>query len=52
MLDQLSQIAAVDQPRDWDEISLTGTLGSCAHIAYHLGAIRQIVGVVGASGDE
>ena len=30
------------QPRDVDEIELNGMIGSIAHLAYHLGAIRQI----------
>jgi hypothetical protein len=29
-------------PRDVAEIELTGMVGSIAHLAYHLGAIRQI----------
>jgi hypothetical protein len=29
-------------PRDVDEVELTGLLGSVAHLAYHVGAIRQI----------
>jgi hypothetical protein len=29
-------------PREVTEIELTGTAGSIAHLAYHLGAIRQI----------
>jgi hypothetical protein len=29
-------------PRDVDGVELQGVLGSVAHIAYHLGAIRQI----------
>lgn len=33
---------AVGTPRDWDEVSLTGTLASIVHLAYHLGAIRQL----------
>ena len=28
--------------RDWDPIVLSGTIGSVAHLAYHLGAIRQL----------
>lgn len=35
-------LAAVRQPRDVDEIELNGMIGSIAHLAYHLGAIRQI----------
>jgi hypothetical protein len=37
-----SWIAALEEPREWDEISFTGALASAAHIAYHLGAIRQL----------
>ena len=32
----------VREPRDVDEIELNGMIGSIAHLAYHLGAIRQI----------
>jgi hypothetical protein len=35
-------LAALRQPRDVDEIGLNGMIGSIAHLAYHLGAIRQI----------
>jgi hypothetical protein len=34
------------RPRDWDEVSAAGAISSVAHTAYHLGAIRQILGVV------
>jgi len=30
------------QPRGMDEVELNGVLGSIVHMAYHLGAIRQI----------
>ena len=29
-------------PRDVDEAELNGMVGSIAHLAYHVGAIRQI----------
>lgn len=32
----------VRQPREVNEIELNGMIGSIAHLAYHLGAIRQI----------
>ncbi len=35
-------LATVRLPRDVDEIELNGLIGSIAHLAYHLGAIRQI----------
>jgi hypothetical protein len=35
-------LAVVRQPRDVGEIELNGMIGSIAHLAYHLGAIRQI----------
>ena len=35
-------ICAVRQPRNVDQIELNGMIGSIAHLAYHLGAIRQI----------
>ena len=33
---------AVVAPREWEPIALTGALASAAHVAYHLGAIRQL----------
>lgn len=36
-------MSALDAPRTWDEENLTGTLASFAHLAYHLGAIRNMV---------
>jgi len=33
---------AIDQPREWTRASLTETIASVAHLAYHLAAIRQI----------
>jgi hypothetical protein len=33
---------ALRAPRDVQEIELNGMIGSIAHLAYHLGAIRQI----------
>jgi hypothetical protein len=35
-------IDALRQPRDVNESELSGIIGSIAHFAYHLGAIRQI----------
>jgi hypothetical protein len=35
-------LGVVRLPRDVDEIELNGMIGSIAHLAYHLGAIRQI----------
>jgi len=35
-------LTAVRAPREVQEIELNGMLGSIAHLAYHLGAIRQI----------
>jgi hypothetical protein len=35
-------LAAVRQPRDLSEFELTGVIASVAHLAYHLGAIRQV----------
>jgi hypothetical protein len=35
-------LAAVRAPRDVDEDELKGLIGSVAHLAYHLGAIRQM----------
>jgi hypothetical protein len=35
-------LSVVRTPRDLDEIELNGLVGSIAHLAYHLGAIRQI----------
>jgi hypothetical protein len=36
-------IDQISQPRQWDEITLTGSFSIPAHTAYHLGAIRQIL---------
>jgi hypothetical protein len=33
---------AAGQAREWNEATLTGALASAVHLAYHLGAIRQI----------
>jgi hypothetical protein len=33
---------ALNTPRDASEVELSGMVGSIAHLAYHLGAIRQI----------
>jgi hypothetical protein len=33
---------AIDQRRVWDNTSLTEAMASAIHLAYHLGAIRQI----------
>jgi hypothetical protein len=35
-------LQALNSPRDVTDIELTGMIGSIAHLAYHLGAIRQI----------
>ena len=35
-------LQALGSPRDVADVELTGMVGSIAHLAYHLGAIRQI----------
>ena len=35
-------LEVLSSPRDVTEVELTGMAGSVAHLAYHLGAIRQI----------
>jgi hypothetical protein len=35
-------LAALGTPREVDDVALNGMIGSIAHLAYHLGAIRQI----------
>jgi hypothetical protein len=35
-------LEVLKSPRDASEVELSGMLGSIAHLAYHLGAIRQI----------
>src|SRR5688572_32488819 len=35
-------LSALGAPREVQEIELNGMIGSIAHLAYHLGAIRQI----------
>jgi hypothetical protein len=36
-------IKQVNEPREWNEITLTGSFSIAAHTAYHLGAIRQML---------
>ena len=33
---------SIRQPRELDRMALTGMIGSVVHLAYHLGAIRQL----------
>jgi hypothetical protein len=33
---------AAAERQDWDDVTLTGALASAVHLAYHVGAIRQI----------
>jgi hypothetical protein len=35
-------LMALGSPRDVSDVEFTGMIGSIAHLAYHLGAIRQI----------
>ena len=35
-------LTAIKQPRELEEVELSGMIGSIAHLAYHLGAIRQM----------
>jgi hypothetical protein len=35
-------LQALGKPREVDDVALNGMIGSIAHLAYHLGAIRQI----------
>jgi hypothetical protein len=35
-------LEVIEHPRDVDQEGLTGMIGSIAHLAYHLGAMRQI----------
>ena len=37
-----SWLGAVRRPREVTDVELNGMIGSIAHLAYHLGAIRQI----------
>lgn len=36
-------IQQFNQPREWNEVMLTGAFAIAAHTAYHLGAIRQML---------
>jgi hypothetical protein len=36
------QLAALTTPRDLTPVELNGLIGEVAHVAYHMGAIRQI----------
>jgi hypothetical protein len=38
--------SAIDQRRDWDRDSMTEAMASVIHLAYHLGAIRQLAPAV------
>ena len=35
-------VAVLNTPREMSSVELTGLVGSVAHLAYHIGAIRQI----------
>jgi len=35
-------LTVLSSPREVNEVELTGMIASIAHLAYHLGAIRQI----------
>jgi hypothetical protein len=35
-------VTAAGTPREWDSMTLNGAIGSIVHLAYHIGAIRQI----------
>ena len=35
-------LAGFDTRTEWDPVVLAGTIGSIAHLTYHLGAIRQL----------
>jgi hypothetical protein len=35
--------SAVSERQDWDSTMVSGAMSSVAHLAYHLGAIRQLV---------
>jgi hypothetical protein len=35
-------VQAVGTPRPWDAVTLNGAFGSIVHLAYHIGAIRQV----------
>jgi hypothetical protein len=41
-------MSAVSERQDWDSTMVSGAMSSAAHLAYHLGAIRQLA--AGASG--
>jgi hypothetical protein len=40
--DEIKQWREAMEPREWDPVVLTGAIASIAHLAYHLGAIRQL----------
>lgn len=35
--------AALEAKRDWDQTTLSGAISSIAHLAYHIGAVRQLL---------
>ena len=43
---------ALRTPREVQEPELSGMVGSIAHLAYHLGAIRQINGILRGPADS
>ena len=45
-------LEALGTPRDVREMELNGMIGSIAHLAYHLGAIRQINSVARGPAEE
>lgn len=45
-------MTAVPVSRTWEPVSLTGTLASGAHFAYHMGAVRQMVELLRERGTE
>jgi hypothetical protein len=40
---------AVERRTDWEHLTACGAVASCAHAAYHLGAIRQILAAMNAN---
>jgi len=39
-------LSVLEKELDWDPLGLTGTFAGLAHVAYHFGAVRQLVGLL------
>jgi hypothetical protein len=47
-----SLVTAIQSQGNWNEDAIGGAIGSIAHVAYHLGAIRQRLVIAGTESRE